>query len=160
MQKMQASRSKPVMRLDELTRRGFAESRTRAGEFRVFVVHTSRELTKASLGAISALTRNLSARVTLLAVQIVPFPLQLDQPDVSPQFVEQELATLAREAYAPVDVQVVLARDLEIGLQWVLTPGAVVVVAPIEAGGPMPKANWPGHYWHAPAGHTVAALAV
>ena len=158
MQKMQASRGKPVMRLDELTRRGFAESRTRAGEFRVFVVHTSRELTKASLSAVSALTRNLSARVTLLAVQIVPFPLQLDQPDVSPQFVERELATLARKAYAPVDVQVVLARDLEIGLQRVLTPSSVVVVA--SRRGWWPNAEGKLARSLARAGHTVAALAV
>src|SRR5690349_81175 len=126
MQKFQAQARPRAMKLDELTLRGFAEWKANAGELRVFVPHTSRQLTKACLSAVSALTSNLGARVTVLAVQIVPFPLPLDRPDVAPQFVERELIALAREIEAPVDVQVMIARDLDTGMRRGLAPGSLV----------------------------------
>ena len=146
------------MRLDELALRGVAESSARAGEFRVFVAHTSRDLTKASLSAITALTRHLSARVTLLAVQIVPFPLPLDRPDVAPQFVERELAALAREVEVPVDVQVVIARDLDTGLHLGLTTSSLVVVAARKRWWPNAEVRLARSL--ARAGHSVAVLGV
>lgn len=158
MPKMQAPPGKPVMRLDEPSLRGFAELSARAGELRVFVAHTSPELTKASLKAVSPLTRHLGARVTLLAVQIVPFPLPLDHPDIAPQFVERELAALAREIEAPVDVQVVIARDLDTGLQQVLTTGSLVVVAARKRW--LPSAEGRLARSLARAGHSVALLGV
>jgi hypothetical protein len=158
MQKFQAHARKPVMRLDELALRGFAESRARAGEFRVLVAHTSRELTKAALSAVSALTRNLGAHVTLLAVQIVPFPLPLDRPDVAPQFVERELAALAREIEVQVDVQVVIARDLETGLQQGLRTSSLVVVAARKRWWPNAEVRLARSL--ARAGHSVALLGV
>ena len=158
MQKFLAQAPPQIMKLDELALRGFAESKAHAGELRVFVPHTSRQLTKACLSAVSTLTRNLGARVTLLAVQIVPFPLPLDRPDVSPQFVEQELAALAREIDAPVNVQVMLARDLEIGMRQGLTASSLVIVA-------AKKRRWPNAEVRlaqslARAGHSVAVLGV
>jgi len=146
------------MKLDELELREFAQSSTRAGELRVFVAHTSRKLTKASLSAVSALTRNLGARVTLLAVRIVPFSLPLDRPDVAPQFVGRELAALAREVDTPVDVQVAIARDLKVGMQLSLTPSSLVVV-------PARKRWWPTAEVRlarslARAGHSVAIIGV
>jgi len=158
MQKFQAQARPQIIKLDELALRGFAESRAGAGELQVFVIHTSRELTKACLNAVSALTRSLGARVTLLAVQIVPFPLPLDQPDVTPQFVERALVALAREIEAPVDVQVMLARDLEIGMRLGLTASSLVVVA-------AKKRRWPNAEVKlarslARAGHSVAVLGV
>ncbi|HVP45429.1 MAG TPA: hypothetical protein VMT32_02555 [Bryobacteraceae bacterium] len=86
-------------------------------------------MTRTALGAVAALTRNLSARVTLVAVQIVPFPLPLDRPDVAPSFLEQELKILARGIDTPVDVHVVIARDRETGIEEAISPGALVVFA-------------------------------
>jgi len=158
MQKMPAPPGKPMMGLDELALRGIAESRARAGGLRVFVAHTSRELTKACLSAVSALTRSLGARVTLLAVQIVPFPLPLNRPDVAPEFMERELAALARQIEAPADVLVVIARDLDTGLQRGLTANSLVVVA-------AKKRRWLNAELRlarslARAGHSVAVLGV
>src|SRR5258708_34178854 len=112
MEKFQAQPRPQVMKLDELAVRGFAESKAHAGELRVFVPHTSRQLTKACLSAVSALTSNLGARVTLLAVQIVPFPLPLDRPDVAPQFVERELVTMAGGKSAPWGMPGMIVRGL------------------------------------------------
>lgn len=156
MQKFQAQPRPQILKLDEL--RGFAESKVCAGELRVFVVHTASARTRACLSAVSALTNNLGARVTLLAVQIVPFPLPLDRPDVPPQFMERELMALAREIDTPVNVQVMLARDLEIGMRQGLTPNSLVVVA-------AKKRRWPNAEVKlarslARAGHSVAVLGV
>ena len=158
MQKFQARGRPRAMKLDDVALRGFAESKACAGELRVFVPHTSRELTKACLSTIWALTSSLGARVTLLAVQIVPFPLPLDRPDVPPRFVERELVALAREIEAPVDVQVMIARDLDTGMRQGLTPGSLVVVG-------AKKRRWPNAAVRlarslARAGHSVAVLGV
>ena len=158
MQKFQAQARPRAMKLDELTLRGFAESKNHAGELRVFVPHTARELTRPCLRAVSALTSSLGARVTLLAVQIVPFPLPLDRPDVAPQFVERELAALAREIEAPVDVQVMIARDLDTGMRRGLAPGSLVVVG-------AKKRRWPNAEVKLArslvrAGYSVAVLGV
>ncbi len=158
MQKIQTRPNQPVMRLNEHTLRGFAGSQQGAGELRVFVAHTSRELTKAALDAVLELTRDLGARVTLFAVQIVPFPLPLERPDVSPKFVEQELTGMAREIEVRVDIEVVITRDLDVGLQRVLTTSSLVVVA-------AKKRLWPTAELRlaralAQAGHSVALLAI
>jgi len=138
--------------------RSFTERRRRTGDLRVFVLHTSADLTRAALGAVAALTRNLSARVTLVAVQIVPFPLPLDRPDVPPTFLEQELKVLVRGIDAPVDVRVVIARDRAVGIEEAISPGSLVVLA-------AKKHWWPTSHerlarWLARAGHSVTLVEV
>jgi hypothetical protein len=96
--------------------------------------------------------------VTVLAVQIVPFPLPLDRPDVASQFVERELSAMAREIEAPVDVQIVVARDLDIGLRQALTTGSLVVVAARKRWWPNAEVRLARSL--ARAGHSVAILGV
>ena len=146
------------MRLDERKLRGFTESRQGAGELHVFVAHTSRERTKTALDAVLALTRNLDARVTLFAVRIVPFPLPLERPDVAPEFVERELTGMAREIEAPVDVRVVLARDLDTGLKQVLTANSLVVVGAKRSFWPTVELKLARAL--ARVGHSVAMVAI
>ncbi len=57
-----------------------ARSRSGAGEVRVFVLYTTGELTQAALAEAGVLLRNLAVEITLLAVQIVPFPLRWNFP--------------------------------------------------------------------------------
>jgi hypothetical protein len=71
---------------------------------------------------------------------------------------ERELAALARQIEAPVDVLVVIARDLDTGLQWGLTANSLVVVA-------AKKRRWLNAELRlarslARAGHSVAVLGV
>jgi hypothetical protein len=157
-QDTQTRPKQPVMRLDESTLRVFTESRHCARELRVFVAYTSRERTQAALDSVLALTRCLDARVKLFAVRIVPFPVPLEQPDSASQFVERELTGMARKLEKPVDVQVVIARDLDTGLQRVLTANSLVVV-------PAKKRWWPTAEARlaqvlARAGHSVALVTV
>jgi len=117
-----------ILRLDEPSLLGFARLNS-SSELRVFVPHTTFELTRTALTAIAEFSRNLDARVTLVAVMVVPFPLPLDHPDVAPEFLEQRLTEAAREIDARVDVQIVVARERDIGLEQVIPPGSLVVVA-------------------------------
>jgi len=158
MPKIQARRKQPVLRLDALGLRGLAESQSGASELRVFVPHTSAELTRAALAAVAAFTRSLRARVTVAAVQIVPFPLQLDQPHIPPAFLEHKLTELAQEADAQVDVQVVIARDRDAGLETVIAPGALVVVATKKRWWPTAEKRLARAL--ARSGHSVALLGV
>jgi len=129
-----------------------------AGKLRVFVPYTSVEMTKAALQKAVALTGNLNAHITLFAAQVVPFPLPLYQSSVSPAFLEQRLLAIAGEAGGSIDVQVILARDLELGIQRVLPPNSLVMVATKKRWWPSLEAKLARTLVR--AGHSVALVAV
>jgi hypothetical protein len=150
--------SQPVLRLSSAALRGSTELPNGSGDLRVFVPHISAEFTRAALMAVAALTRNLGARVILLAVQIVPFPLPLDRPDVSPDFLKQKLTALAREIDAAVEVRVVMARDRELGLERAISPGSLVVFVETKRWWPTTQSRLA--HMLARTGHSVAFLEV
>ena len=118
-----------VLGLDALASRGSWERPGRSHELSVFVPYTTSDLTRAALSAVVAFTRNLGAHVSLLAVQVVPFPLPLDRPAISMSFFEQELDAVARSIEVPVDAHVIIARDRELALDRGIAPGSLVVLA-------------------------------
>jgi hypothetical protein len=146
-----------VLRLDAASCK-LAKLRSTAGELRVFVPYTSVELTKAALTEAIVLVRNLDVRITLFAVQIVPFPLPLERSAVAPEFLEQRLLVIAGEIEAAVDVQLIFARDLDFGMQRVLPPNSLVVVATKKSWWPTSEAKLARSL--ARAGHSVALLVV
>jgi hypothetical protein len=158
MRKTQAWPDPLILRLDEYTLRGLARSRSRDGELRVFVPYTCPHLTRAALIESAALARNLGAHITLFAVQIVPFPLPLERPDVLPKFLERKLMAIAREIESPADVRIVFARDLDSGAQQVLMPGSLVVVATEKRWWPTAEMKLARSL--ARAGHGVALLGI
>ena len=103
------------------------------------VPYTTSVLTRAALSAVVALTRNLGAHVSLVAVQVVPFPLPLDRPAISPSFFEQELKAVVRDIEVPVDTQVVIARDRELAFDRAIAPGSLVVLATRKRWWPTPQ---------------------
>jgi hypothetical protein len=103
----------------------------------VAVVFTSAPATLTALRKAAALAQSLSARITLLAPQIVPYPLPLDSPPVLLDFSEQRLREIAAETPVETGVQIYLCRDRLETLKNVLTPGSLVVI-----GGA--KRWWPG----------------
>jgi len=147
-----------VLRLDERSLRGLAKAHRAAGDFQVFVPYTCPELTKAALAQAAALTRNLTARMTLFAVHIVPYPLPLSMPDVSASFLEQKLAALARDAGAQADIRVVFTREPDAGRAQILPPQSLVVVATKKRWWPTAEVKLARTL--ARAGHSVALLGV
>ena len=147
-----------ALRLDERSLRGLARVHRGDGELRVFVPYTCPELTKAALAQAAALTRNLTADITLFAVHVVPYPRPLDEPDVSAVFLEQKLASMARDAAAEADVRIVFTREPEAGREQILPPHSLVVVATKKRWWPTVEAKLARSL--AREGHSVALLGV
>jgi hypothetical protein len=124
----------------------------------VCIPYTTSDLTRAALAAVAALTRSLDAHVSLVAVQVVPFPLPLDRPAVSPSVVEQKLKAVARDIEVPVNTLVVLARDREVAFDRAILPESLVVLATKKRWWPTPQVKLARLL--ARAGHSVALLEI
>src|SRR5579872_6290472 len=126
------------------------------GELRVFVLYTTGDLTQAALGEARVLIHNLAVEITLLAVEIVPFPLPLECPAVTPEFLKRRLRTIARGLEARVDVQLIFARDLYFAIERVLPSHSLVVLAAKKRWWPTAESKLARRLGR--AGHSVALL--
>jgi hypothetical protein len=108
------------------------EPRHEAGErdrqLNVSVIFTSVEGTLAALRQAGALASSLGARITLLAPQVVPFPLPLESPPVLLDWSERRFQMLAAASPVPTTVRIYLCRDRVEMLASVLEPASVVVL--------------------------------
>ena len=102
-------------------------TRTGSATLDVVVPFTTRSLTRAALSAAGRLSANLHPLVRLVRTQIVPFPLQLDSTPVPAQVIRQQLAPLAEEFGA--DLQICFTRDTREGLKYVLSRNSLIVIA-------------------------------
>jgi hypothetical protein len=148
----------PVLGLNKCSLLGFAELQLGAGEFPVFVRYTSPDLTRMALAEAAVLSKDLNAHITLFAIQVVPFPLPLERPDVSPKFLERRLAAVVRNAGVPSDILIGFARDLDLGCEQILPPNSLVVMAAKRHWWPTTETKLARAL--AQAGHIVALLGV
>ena len=68
------------------------------------------------------------APVRLLAIQVVRYPLGLDSPPVSVEFLERRFAEMTKEAAVEAAVDIRLARDAGDVIERELGPHCVVVI--------------------------------
>lgn len=96
------------------------------------VVFTDPAGTRAALAAAGRYARGLDARITILAAQVVPYPLPLDCPPVPVEFTERTLRSLASEQIVPTEVELAvelyLCRDKNETIRNVLKPDSLVVI--------------------------------
>ena len=71
---------------------------------------------------------SLSARVTLLVPQVVPYPLPLETPPVLVDFSERRFRLIACQSPVETRVRIFLCRDRFEILNSVLSPRSLVVV--------------------------------
>ena len=102
-------------------------------ELDLVVPFTTPELTKAALNAANRMGAGLNATLRLVKVQVVPFPLDLEQSPVYIDFLKDQLAQFRSEF--PVAGEVRMARELEAGLEGTLGRDSVVILA-------TPKRPW------------------
>jgi len=76
----------------------------------IVVLHTNVATTVSALKMAAELASGL-APVRLLAVQVVPFPLSLDAPPVSAEFLENRFVEMVKEAAVEASVDIRLCRD-------------------------------------------------
>jgi len=93
----------------------------------IHVAYTLEHETAAALRHAARLATGLGARLRVVAPQVVPYGVDLDQPPVRPEFTAERMLRLAAEAGVEADVHVVLCRDRIDGLESVLGTNAVVV---------------------------------
>jgi hypothetical protein len=105
-------------------------------DLQVVIPHKTPEQTRAALKYSAGLAADLSVRVRLIDVHVVPYGVAIDAPTVNPKHLERRLRQLAQESTLPVSAEVVYARDWEQGLRRSLAPGSVIVMA-------MKRSWWP-----------------
>jgi hypothetical protein len=89
------------------------------------VIFTDLPKTAAALAAARAMARGLSAHITVMAAQVVPYPLPLADPDVPVEFTERMLKSIAVE---DTSVEIYLCRDRNETIRRALPPDSLVIV--------------------------------
>ena len=102
----------------------------------ICVVFTSAESTLAAMRKAGALAGRLGARITLLAMQVVPFPRPLESPPVLLDWNEHRFRAIAKESPVETVVRIYLCRDSIETLKGALGPKSVVVIG-------CTKSRWP-----------------
>jgi len=93
----------------------------------IVVIHTKPSETLSALRMAAELASGL-APVRLLAVQVVPYPLDLYAPPVSTQFLESHFAELVSQATVNATVDIRLGRDAGDVIEGGVGPHSVVVI--------------------------------
>ena len=94
----------------------------------ISVIFTSVESTLAALWQAGELARSLGARITILAPQVVPYPLPLESPPVLLDWSERRFRVIASHSPVETVVRLYLCRDSIETLRSVLRPKSLVVV--------------------------------
>jgi hypothetical protein len=94
----------------------------------IVVLHTSIAETLQALKTAAHLAEDLAARIRLLVLEVVPYPLPLDRPNVTLPFTHRRFRTLAENVSVETTVDVHLVRDREKVLESILEPHSVVVI--------------------------------
>jgi hypothetical protein len=94
----------------------------------VIVPYTEAKVTARILGRVRTLTAGLNARIRLLAIHTIPYPLPFACPEAVHAHLVGHLVELASQCDLPVTPEVVLARNREEGFRYALRPGSTVLV--------------------------------
>jgi hypothetical protein len=108
----------------------------------VVVLHTSDSSTRRALKTAASLASQLSAHVHLVAPRVVPFPLDLNAPQVPVSFTARQLREIAEDAGVDTSIDIILCRDLMRTLASVLRPQSIVVIG--ESRSPWWRLAWMG----------------
>ena len=94
----------------------------------VVVLHTTIVETLQALKTAAHLAHGLSARIRLLVLEVVPYPLPLDRPNVPLPFTRRRFRTLAADASIETNVDIHLVRDPDKTIESVLEAHSVIVM--------------------------------
>ena len=116
----------------------FAETSTQQDEDRlnIVVIFTSTAATTAALKKASVLADSLSARITLIVPQVVPYPLPLTSPPVLLDFQENRFRDIAAQSSVDTRVRLYLCRDELEMLRQILPSHSLIIMG-------RPRKWWP-----------------
>jgi len=95
----------------------------------VIVLHTTTKETLQALRTAARLAEGLAARIRLLVLETVPYPLSLNSPQVPMEFTHRRFRTVAFETSIETNVDIRLGRDRVQMLESALKPHSLVVMA-------------------------------
>jgi membrane-associated phospholipid phosphatase len=94
----------------------------------IVVLHTTIAETLQALKTAAQLASGLSARIRLLVLEVVPYPLPLDRPHVPLAFTRRRFRTLAANSSIETNIDIHLVRDPDQTIESILEPHSVVVM--------------------------------
>ena len=94
----------------------------------IVVLHTTTTATLRSLKTAGELAAGLAARIRLLVLEVVPYPLEVESPRVPIEFTQRRFRTVASGARIDTLIDIRLGRELHQVLDCALKPGSVVVL--------------------------------
>jgi hypothetical protein len=94
----------------------------------VDVIYTTPQETLDAIALAAALARKLNAQINLLALQLVPYQLELSRPPVRIEYLENRFRDLTSKAPIDTRVHIVLCRDKLQALRGALKPHSLVVM--------------------------------
>src|SRR4051794_24154910 len=107
---------------------GLTHTAPESNSAEIVVLHTGPELTLKALRAAANLTKGLNFNVVLLAVHIVPYPLQLETLGAMEEHLEGELSKAAEASTLPVNARIAFARDLPEAFRQCVRSESLVVI--------------------------------
>jgi hypothetical protein len=115
------------MRVQKHAEFEIVEQVPRDGGLDLVVPFTTPGLTKVAMASANRMGAGLKASIRLVKVQVVPFPMDLNQSPVALDFVREQLGHFQSELATEPEIR--LARDPEAGLMGTLRKDSVVVIA-------------------------------
>jgi hypothetical protein len=115
---------------------GVSEPRQGTGSAEIVVLHTGTKLTPAAIEAAARLTAGLNFHLVVMAVHILPYPLQLTAVSTMREHLEGELALVTERCSMPVSARIVFARDMAEAFRQSVHPESLVLVG-------APRRWWP-----------------
>jgi hypothetical protein len=94
----------------------------------VFVIFTSTTGTLKALEKAAEVVTPFDARIMIIAVQVVPFPLPLDRPPVPFEFIIRRFRDMATRFPKKTRVSAYVCRDQIEALKQILPPGSPIVI--------------------------------
>jgi len=92
------------------------------------VIMTTVKATIPVMKIASSLADGLNPHIWLLAFQVVPYPLPLEQPPFPPSFSERNLRRIATESHVESTFRLYLCRDRWQALTTILNPRSLVLI--------------------------------
>jgi hypothetical protein len=104
------------------------ESGGQCGSIEIVIPFTEWAVTEAVMQRAAAFTARLNAKLMLVAVHAVPYPMSFGCPALVHAHLVEQLIDLASRCPLPVDPQVVLARSCAEGFRHALKPESTVLL--------------------------------